>query len=379
MTTNKSDDKGDKMSEKCGFSFPALLSLLYSVAGISAFVLAFSAFPQKETVNEEIPFFEWDKVNWNDGNYYRNEAMPPQCDVTMHGKFTDYVVGGYTANIRKSEIKYTIVHDAYLGPDGRIYKNWTPFPTEYRYIQFSATNYSNKPTKNIRYFDSAIAFPVYEVLSDPCIYTLLFPILNSVPSHEFAGRRLFINRYISDTELILPKIGINFTSQVYSQYGWVYAKDLLILDPPTEEFLPETVFKAFKDKIIGHKPGELFNNNTIPFATDGDDPGSLRPHLMEELKSKTDKIQSIDLPLHMLERMDIFRDFKAFISFSSDNLHLLQFMQPGAVAIIIQPSDVFLKHVYLAKIQGVKIHVIAQDEKDISSTIIQILHDEKLL
>ncbi|EAY12292.1 hypothetical protein TVAG_160980 [Trichomonas vaginalis G3] len=367
------------MQEKCSFSFPACLSILYTAVGVIALALSMRLFPHKETVIDKIPFYNWNDTKWKSGNTFDELGSMQNYEVKFHGKFEDYVVYSYKVPLQETTPRYTIIKDAYLGPDGRIYKDWCGFPQEHRFITFDSVNYSTKPTRNIRYFDSAIAFPIYDILSEPCIYTLLFPILNSVPTSEIQGRRFFINRYISDIELILPKFGMNFTHQVFSQFGWVHAKDLLVLEPPQDDFLIDNTFRAFSEKIKSHKPGELFNQNKIALNVEGDDPLNKMHDIYSTLKSSSDKFENVSVPIHMLERMDIFRDFGVFVSFNSDNLHLLQFMKPNSLAIIIQSPDNFLKYIPLARAAGVRVHCISYDEVDIASTIIQILKDENVI
>ena len=353
------------------------LSIFYIGVAFYALITAVHYFPQQKTIVDSniTNFFDWSLVQWQTWRPNKPIEQIKIGDLSIHGTINENFISTYNSTVATFNPKYTIIKDAILGPDGRIFKQNTSIPKEYRYI--SRKNISNDRT-NLRKFENAIAMPTYDIYSEPFIYTTFMPMLYAVPLDILQNRRIFINRYISDIEVILERLGMPAHSPVYTQFGWTYAKNLVVFEPPSLDFIDVFLFKSFSETISRKNPQTQVSDK-IYFYSDGFDPEGIKEKILESLQEVTSRIEIFKPPLKMEERIEAFRSFKTLISFDTDDLHLIPFMPEGSLIILIQPPDRLIKHVMIGRQTGHNIHVISSQEKDVAKIIIKTLTELKTL
>ena len=369
----------------------SILSFIYVSVAFYAVVSSVGSFPHKKSeiqnpknVNKT---FDFSFLQWQNGQIsYASSNFKPG-NVSIHGNIEKSIQDFYFSRIQTFKPRYSIIENAYLGPDGCIYKENSYFPKKLRFnsnIKVNKTNFSI-PQNNLRIFDKAIALPTYDLFSEPLIYTLMFPMLYSLPYDIRSDRRLLINRPLSDIEIVLERVGMDQNAAVFTQYGWSFAKNMVIFEEPGTDFIEYSYFKQYSDSISRARYEMVKNdknsdfNNKIFFLSDGYDPNHMLDKIMSNLKELTSRIELYNPLLRMEERIEEFRKMKALISFDSDNLHLIYFMPHDAVIIIIQKPTDLLKHVMIAKESGHNVHVISTDEKNIEKTIMKILAEAKMI
>ena len=368
-----------------------IFSLIYVIVAFYAIISVVSYFPHKKTNLQNSKLFnktfDFSSLQWQQGETRYSSSDLQIGEFFTYGNISNSSKELYSQKMLTFKPEYTIIENAYLGPDGFIYKDNSYFPKKSRYnshIFVNKTNFSI-PQNNLRKFDKAIALPVFDLDSDPLIYTLILPMLSSLPYDIRSDRRLLINRPISDLEIVLERNGMDQNSAVYTQNGWTFAKNLVIFKEPSTDFIDYSYVKHFSDSISRSRYEMIKNDknsdfqNKIFFLGGGYDPNNLMAKILPNIQELTSRVEIYNPVCKMEERIEDFRKMKALISFDSDDLHLIYFMPHDAVIIIIQQPTDLLKHVMIAKESGHNVHIVSTEEQNIEKTIIKILASAKML
>ena len=359
--------------------FVVLFSLFYIFISLYSIYKATTVFPSEQIIAPKMQnsTFNWNEIDWKNGEIF---TQPGNFDIgttEIHGYIHEDIANVYKSRISMILPRYFEIENAFLGPDGRIYKDNRPYPLENPFISgeepaFNETPPLSSSDSKLRIFDRAIAMPRYYV-SETLMYSFFLPMLSSVPKDVLQNRRLLTNRYLPDLDVVCERIGIGKNAPVYTQFGWTYAKNLLFFELPEYDVMTYDFLHQFGKEVLPNIEDKDSMKGKIAILSDGYDNNNTRKKVIDAIDYFSNNLVVIPPINGILARMELFSKFDVLISYDSDNLNFVSYMKPGSTLILVQSSDVLLKYVMLANEAGVNVHVVSASVSSIPNEVTRII------
>lgn len=225
--------------------------------------------------------------------------------------------------------QYSTVEKVYFGPDLRIYssdgKDFYP-----KHSIYHKSKHLSVPYYNIRYIKNAIAFPIYDNISDIFFTNSIFPQLVSILD-LFPNYTILINKKYPLLNILLDKIGasVNIACNLKS---WSFVDTLVIFKVTDDEFYDMSPAYYMASKYFSTEE----NTSSIGYIHKANSSSDY-----DTIKSKLSLLNVVDINFSddVIKNIESISGFSTIIAYDSKELEYIPFLRASTKILLITDID----------------------------------------